>query len=218
MGYRNTYFRIESRYQPYGGWENENDETAFREETRQILKAKGWNVYPNEIAGCDSATKGLQDLYLHPQSFSGIIAEDEMAALQDAFSRAQTFECYHVDVYEEYVELSDDEYRTRLETQKKEIESLVLEMCTTKRKNLYKTGSVAMAVANRFAIRRISDKDGNNGLGISYVHDIIMQLLADGRLMAAETKHGLGLRTVTEKERSGHKQEEVNEQQMTLFG
>lgn len=217
MAYRKTYFRINSRYRPSDGWESNCDSDVFWKEVSQVFETIGWTVHTGRDGHCDSVSKDLQELYLHPQSFGGFVLEDEIEELKQTLSNAQSFECYQVDVYEEYIELNDDEYRTRLETQKKEIESAVLEICATKRKNLYKTGAVAMAVADRFAVRRISDKNGNNGLGISYVQDIIMQLLADGRLMAAETKHGMGLRTITEKERSGHRQEEVNGQQMNLF-
>ena len=55
-------------------------------------------------------------------------------------------------------ELSDDEYRTHLEKQKEDIVKAVLDLCTTKQKNLYRTGSVAEAVAKSFAVNRISDK------------------------------------------------------------
>lgn len=99
MAYWNTYFRIKSRYQPYGGWDSDEDQSAFQREARKILQREGWAIHPSEYGGRDSATKGLQDLYLHPQNFSGIIAEDEMPALQEAFSKAQIFQCYHVDVF-----------------------------------------------------------------------------------------------------------------------
>ncbi len=218
MAYRNAYFRIHSRYQPNDGWKNDEDKSEFQQEVRKILGTLGWKIQADKNGGCDSATKGLQDLYFHPQVFSGIISEDEIVVLEDAFLRAQSFQCCQVDIYEEYLELSDDEYRTHLEKQKEDIVKAVLDLCTTKQKNLYRTGSVAEAVAKSFAVNRISDKRRLDSVGISFVHNVIEELISRGHLVTAKTKHGMGLRTVPHKDIPQYNEKNhLDEEQMEFF-
>ena len=58
----------------------------------------------------DTVTKDRQDLYLHPASFSGVLDEANIPLLREQLSGAQTFQCYAADCYEEYLDLSDEEY------------------------------------------------------------------------------------------------------------
>ena len=110
MEYRKTYFRIHSRYQFDSGWLDESDATEFREETRRLFQSAGWDLHPDGDSTSDTVTKGQQDLYLHPMNFSGIIEVNEIPALQALMKEAETFQCYGVDCYERYWELTDEEY------------------------------------------------------------------------------------------------------------
>ena len=137
MEYRKTYFRIHSRYQFDSGWLDESDATEFREETRRLFQSAGWDLHPDGDSTSDTVTKGQQDLYLHPMNFSGIIEVNEIPALQALMKEAETFQCYGVDCYERYWELTDEEYLGQLESKREEITQTILEQCRTKRKNLY---------------------------------------------------------------------------------
>ena len=74
-------------------------------------------------------TKGQQDLYLHPSSFSGVLDEDNIQSLQEQLSKAQAFRCYHVDCYEEYRDLSDKGCWAELEAKRDEITEYILKKC-----------------------------------------------------------------------------------------
>ena len=92
-------------------------------------------------------------------------------------------------------------YRQRLEVQTEQIDNAILEACQTKRKNLFHTGSIAERVGQQFSIRRLPDWERSGPyITESYVGERIGQLIADGRLITAQTRYGQGLRTATEAE------------------
>lgn len=130
--------------------------------------------------------------------------ENNIQTLQEHLLTAQTFRCYAVDCYEEYADLSDEEYRAVLESKRDEVIAFILEQCRTKRTNLYITEPVAVYCAEHFEIRRLCDRNRQNGVGKRYMSELITQLLQQGRLVSAETACGAGIRTAAEKELRGH--------------
>ena len=91
--------RYNSTYGKDSGWTSDADQAAFKEESRRLFQELGWDIHPGRNGVCDSVTKGHQDLYLHPTSFSGVMDEANIQLLQEQLSKAQTFGCYHVDCY-----------------------------------------------------------------------------------------------------------------------
>ena len=183
MAYRMVYLRIRSGGYNFG-WSNDGDQAAFKEESRRLFQELGWTLHAGHNGVCDTVTKGDQDLYLHPLSFSGVLDEANIQPLLDQLSKAQTFQCYHLDRYEEYLDMSDEEYRAALEAKRGEITQFILEQCRTKRSNLYITAPVAVIIAEQFEVCRLCDKDRNNGVGKQFVTELMTQLLQEGRLVS----------------------------------
>ena len=226
MAYRMVYLRIRcncynSGYGKDSGWVSDTAQAAFKEESRRIFQELGWTIHAGHNGVCDTVTKGHQDLYLHPTSFSGVLDEANIKPLQEQLSKAQTFQCYHVDCYEEYQDLSDEEYRAALEAKRGEITDFILKQCRTKRSNLYIVDPVAGRVAQQFEVCRLCDKDRNNGVGKRFVAELMAQLVQEGRLVTAETDYGKGIRTATAKElgtrRQPLEQEQVEGQITMMF-
>ena len=150
MIYRDTYFRIRAWdyiVDPAGltSWTSESAERAFIAETRALFQKAGWTLHSeNDSSVCDTVIKGKQELYLHPMYFSGPVLEAEVQPLRELMETTSTFHCYHVDFYEEYLDVSDQEYLTLLESKQPEITDTILKYCKAKRTNLYLTGPVAM--------------------------------------------------------------------------
>ena len=205
MSYRMVYLRINSRGYS-SGWASDAERDAFKSESRRIFQNMGWTLCEGRSGACDIVTQGHQDLYLHPTSFSGVLDEDSIPFLQEQLLTAQTFRCYAVDYYEEYRDLSDEEYQTMLESKRDEITSFLLGQYRTKKTSLYIVDSVADYVAEQFEICRLCDKDRKNGIGKRFVSGLITQLLQEGRLIAAETSRGQGIRTATAKEVRAYRQ------------
>ena len=201
MSYRKVYFRIQTHTYGYGsGWSSEADKAAFDNECRSLFQQLGWTLHPGSNGGCDTVTKDRQDLYLHPFNFSGVMDEANIRPLQEQLSKGKTFQCYAVDCYEEYADLSNEEYRAVLEAKREEITAFILERCRTKRTNLYITGPAAPRFAEHFEICRLCDRERHNAVGNLFMSELIDQLLQEGRLVSAETTHGAGIRTATARE------------------
>ena len=205
MAYRKVYFRIQIHTYGYGsGWSSEADKAAFDSECRNLFQQLGWTLHPGSNGVCDTVTKDRQDLYLHPFNFSGVMDEASIQPLQEQLSKGKTFRCYAVDCYEEYADLSDEEYRAALEAKREEITAFILEQCRTKRTNLYITAPVALHFAEHFEICRLCDREQHNAVGKRFMSELIDQLLKEGRLVSAETTHGAGIRTATARELNDH--------------
>lgn len=217
MAYRQVYFRI--RTEGYvSGWSSDADRSAFKEESRRLFHELGWTIKLGHNGGCDVVTKDWQDLYLHPTSFSGVIDENNIQSLQKQIVKAQTFHYEGVDYYEEYQDMSDEEYRTALEAKRDGITSYILERCRTKRRNLYVVAPVAEHVAAKFETRRLCDKDRRNKIGHQFVVGLMDQLLQKGWLVSAQTSHGEGIRTATDKERGARQPVTQVDGQITMEG
>ena len=193
MTYREVGISIRSAYSQ--GWPDDASRLAFRTETRKLFRDAGWQV---EEMPLDS---GKDALYLHPDLFSGVMQDDHIPALQQLLSSAATFRVLGTDLRMECFDLTDEEYRQRLEGQTEQIDNAILEACRTKRRNLFHTGSIAERVGQQFLIRRLPDWERSGPyIAEGYVGERIGQLIADGRLITAQTRYGQGLRTATEAE------------------
>ena len=65
MAYRQVYFCIHTKGYS-SGWSNNADRAVFKEESRRLFQSLGWALTLGRNGGCDTVTKGQQDLYLHP--------------------------------------------------------------------------------------------------------------------------------------------------------
>ncbi len=201
MSYRKVYFRIKNDYSFDRGWTSENLKQAFQNETAALFQTAGW-ILQQSVRDCvsDTVIKGFQSLYLHPMSFSGEVLEDEIPEIEALLKRAKSFECYRTDLYEEYIELSDEEYQALLASRQDEIVSALLEMCSTKRRNLYVTGDIANQAAEKFAVRRICDRDKSGSMANLFVAELFEKLIFEGHILTSPTRNGLGFRTAVKKE------------------
>ena len=63
---------------------------------------------------------------------------------------------------------------------------------------------------------RLCDKDGKNNLANRYVGELVERLIREGRLVTAETRNGLGIRTAAGAELRQREEPLPGQQQMTL--
>ena len=201
MTYREIGISIRSAYTQ--GWPDDASRLAFRTETRKLFRDAGWQVEetPLDSGHCDTVRNGKDALYLHPDLFSGVMQEEHIPELQRLLSSAATFRVLGIDLHMECFDLTDEECRQRLEEQAGQIDNAILETCKTKRKNLFRTGPIAERIGRQFTVRRLMDWEQSGPyIAEGYVGERIEQLIADGRLITAQTRYGQGLRTATETE------------------
>lgn len=201
MVYREIGISIRSAYSQ--GWSDDASQLEFRTETRKLFRDAGWQVEetPLDSGHCDTVRNGKDALYLHPDLFSGVMQEEHIPELQRLLSSAATFRVLGIDLHMECFDLTDEECRQRLEEQAGQIDNAILETCKTKRKNLFRTGPIAERIGRQFTVRRLMDWEQSGPyIAEGYVGERIEQLIADGRLITAQTRYGQGLRTATETE------------------
>ena len=103
MAYHMVYLRIRCGGYNFG-WTSGAGQAAFKEESRRLFQELGWTLHAGRNGVCDTVTKGDQDLYLHPLSFSGVLDKAEIQPLLEQLSMAKTFQCYYYECYEEYLD------------------------------------------------------------------------------------------------------------------
>ncbi|MDE7220452.1 MAG: hypothetical protein K2O45_12665 [Oscillospiraceae bacterium] len=149
MAYRMVYLCINSRGYS-SGWASDTERDAFKSESRRLFQDMEWTLHEGRNGTSDTVTQDRQDLYLHPTSFSGVMDENNIEPLQEHLLTVQTFRRYAVDCYEEYTNLSDEEYCAALESKRDEIIAFILEQCRTKQTNLYIIDPVATHITEHF--------------------------------------------------------------------
>lgn len=138
--YCNVYFRIDSDYKWGSGWSDSDVSNAFHNEVNEIFESLGWVIKPSEFSGaCDEAWNDKERLYLHPMEFNGEVKKNHIKRIAEVLEqKARNFKLTFVDIYEDVFDITDEEYRERLQEKSAEIESSILTFCKTKRSNLFK--------------------------------------------------------------------------------
>lgn len=202
MTYRNVYFQINSGYIWGSGMSNESS-TAFHQEVDSLFEAAGWTVVPCEIgAGCETVYRGNEELYLHPMSFSGLILLESIPEIETMLANAKTFRRVGTDLHEVYVEMTDANYLSYLDSRSVELETRILEIYRTKRSNLYFINDKSDAILKEIRIRRVSEyqKKGYSRMDVNYVGELIEKLVKEGKLIEAQSNSGIGYRSANKRE------------------
>ena len=181
-------------------------------QNKLILKSNGWDIEePTKDYVAMTATKGKNNLYLHPQNYSGVCENSEREQLFKVFQDTKLIKCRTVDTYDEVFDMSDEELYNKLNNESQEIESNILIGLITKRSNLYISNvfdSALQRVIKKHCVKRLAI-EGNrefNGMDVTteykvenFVKDIFYKLVSDGKIASANTKNGIGYRTVKTK-------------------
>lgn len=182
---------------------SEESATLFYNTATILFINDGWELKEaRSSSSCPTVSKGKQSLYLHPQSFSGIVATDNIETIEQLLSQAETFKHYNTDIYEQIYNLSDEEYQTYFESKAEEIKQDILSALTTKRKNLYVTTDICFTLAQKYSLKRTTGENyvfHSGRIELTFVNTLFQQLLVQKKIIAAKTKNGTGYRTVTPK-------------------
>lgn len=199
--YQNMYFYLDSGYTHGRGYPSPEAKEAFHAEIDRLFLEAGWEIRPGSAdAACETARRGRSELYLHPMMVNGVIRKDETGAVQGILERGTVFRLREIRGFDEYADMDDNAYRHYLQGRRDEMETAVLEFYRTKRKNLYRTGDTASAIARPFVIKRLQSKDQCGDMATQFINDITGGFIGDGRLVTALTRSGLGVRTATKTE------------------
>jgi len=206
--YKHVYFRTEAGY--IWGTDRpgmpEGTSEAFHAEVKGIFDLLGWKVtVPARSSGSAmTATKGVQKLYLHPQSFSGVVAERTIKEIEGALKGAATFKHTSTDVIEDVYDITTEEYLEMLNRVKSLVEDELLIAYKTKRSNLYHVGvGLCNRIAKGIELKRAGDSCNGikeDGVASAFVVEMMENMVKDGRIIRGQARTGAAYRTANAKE------------------
>ena len=210
--YKKVYFRTDSplyRTNAGIGFENQDSRNSFYSEVMKTFLNNGWQVKDEKYkisSSYPTVIKEKQELYLHPDHFSGVVIEENITEIEQLVKNIDGLKYRWTDIYEDVFDITDEEYMNMLKSKRKYIEQDILEAFKTKRRNLYVTSSrdCINRVLNKYRIKRLTCHIGvisSNNLDVQYFSEIFEELVNKGEIVTANTKNGTGYRTRTDKEK-----------------
>lgn len=187
--YANVHFRIDAKHYKYPFTEYEGydeDVEAYNNEVASIFNSIGWKIKEDKYnIGCETRVNGEENLYIHPQDFSGIVLKNNIKNVYEALENAATFELRHVNIYETHYIMDDAEYKKKLDLVKDNIKEELINMFVTKRKNLYVNEYSIKDIVNKFIINRVGVKEDINHRGFTheYMVNILNELVELGYIL-----------------------------------
>ena len=192
--YVNVYFRIEcSAFDcMYGSFKTEEGRAEFEKEKQKVFESIGWKVdKPDNRGYCMEVSKGKQNLYLHPQNFSGEVLKREVKQIAEALADNKTFTVRWVDLYDTVYDVTDEEYEEMLKLQRDKTRELIFKNCATTRRNkfFYKDG-VAYDIGKVIMLPRIGCTSCYQPTkrDMDFVSRVINEMVTEGYLVCANEK------------------------------
>lgn len=213
--YIRVYFRIETIgfSGMNGNFDTEDAGRKFTEEKLKVFQSIGWECEKPEYSGyCMTVIKGKQELYLHPQDFSGKVLKSDVKRIAEALENNETFSLRWVDVYDTIYEISDAEYDKYLETKREDVRKMLFESCKTKRTNQYKyTRDICNTIGSRIMLHRIEDKEFymSNRQASGFVVAVMEDMANEGYLLLGEHNGYRLVRTLNKGELKKAKLKEI---------
>lgn len=206
--YKRVYFRINtpSYYNSsYGvGFGNENDRDLFHQTITELFLSDGWSIKEKRFSGgCSTVQKDKQELYLHPQSISGVVSEVNILDIEDLLMSSNLFEFTKTDTYEDVYDITNDEYIEILESKKEDITNNILTAFKTKRRNLFITCSYSVLdkVLDKYRIKRLSHFIGvrtSSDIDVIWISNLFENLINEGKIITSPTRNGTGYRSIAQ--------------------
>lgn len=191
--YVDIHFRIDADYYQYPFNYTQEQNTEFYKEVYNIFNQLGWDAI-DYTKGCDYIKSGKQQLYLHPQDFSGEVLKNNVKRIAELLESNTTFKLRWIDLYETVYDISDTEYEEYLITKDEEIKKSLFEKCQTARTNkFYYIFDVARSIAGNYRLNRVGLNDGKNygtGQTIEHVMKIIEQMIEENYIVSGMDNHG----------------------------
>lgn len=213
--YVNTYFRVNSGY-VWGEGHPEELNTAFRKEIEEIFSTLGFEITnPTQSYYCQTGTRENESLYFHPQALSGFIKQESIPLIEEALKSAKSFKHYHTDTYEKALNYTREEFRSKLEGCRQDIEMAILTAFQTKRKNLFKHENTINNISS--GVKCLDDRIQNSER--TFIAEVFEDLLQQGKLEKAQLyKGGTGYRSTVKPPKSTPETKEHSKpNSMTLF-
>ena len=179
----------------------------FYDEILDLFVKNGWEIkVPHSQGVCPQIRNGKSELYIHPQSLSGDVDVELIGRISNILNKGTQFKYYRFTDYGEVYDWSDEQYSEYLKQNKSNIESDLLKVFQTKRRNLYMQEGVLSGplrdVREKYKRYRVGcDRGGSSdNLEWKYVSEVFKDLVLSGQILPGETKMGICFRTAKSEE------------------
>jgi len=194
--YYDIHCQIRSAYKYGGGWINTSDKEVFRNEICHAFRAKGWDIiFSTQTSQADTAKKGKSELYLHPMVLVGHIDQGLIDEVEEVLRNGESFQLNCTIMGKRLFDISDEEYRSILESKRDEIRLDILKAFQTKRSDKLISGScdILDKIAETYRIPRLSASEGircSNDIERAFVHTLFDECVAVGKIKQKELRPG----------------------------
>lgn len=183
--YSHVYFYIDSRHYryPFNYYDGyEKDTKKWKDELYALLLDLGWTIEMGRSSGvCDSAHNGKENLYLHPQSLSGVIKKSSIREIHNALTTegTKTFKFRYACVFEDYFDMDDGAYMKYLDSKRDFLRTAIYAIGQTtnprKRISEYDLIHLASISVYRHRVGKINEKTYQAGPTYSYVQKLLFE-------------------------------------------
>ena len=178
--YANVFFRINTKgfNALNGSFLSTSNRAAFQEEAYKIFENLGFEVSGNYLF-----RDNKEYLYIHPLNISGFIKKNDIEKIANTLAlKGKLIFIRWVDVYNDVMDWSDEEYKAVLEDMEDEIRKYIFESCKTSRtSNFVSVTSIYSLVSHKFHVERLVDWDKcdswhNDSVIINFTNHILEEL------------------------------------------
>lgn len=203
--YFKTYIRIDTpsyyNNNSYGcGFGTEEQEQNYDKAEQEVIDKLGLEVEKgSELTTSRKTYKNYcygknNDIFFNPQNISGIMTEEMSLKIAEVVNESNIFQVRKyqdgtlwIDRYEEYLDITKEEYTNLINEKKQEIRDMYLELCKTPRKYLFKSvDTIKDIIFNKVQIETLNKyKEPLN----DFLRSVMNELLNNGLLIAHDDKY-----------------------------
>jgi len=202
--YVKTYFRVDTpSYDFPNGYDEANSKSNFNEEVKELFSKIGFEIDEPKFSGsCQRGYRNVESLYFHPQHFSGYVNKTSISEIENVIRQAESFKLRFTDTYEEVLNYTKEEFLQELNNRRNIMIKSILERFKTKRRNLYISEEEKYNIKSGISYFKSSVVGGSplERAEREFKEDLFNNLLAEGKLIQAETKLGISYRAITDKD------------------
>lgn len=176
--FKKVHFRVETGYVWEQGLSSER-KVSLKEKIRKIFLPLGFEIIePTTNGACEEAINGTENLYLHPQDFSGLVKTENIEIIKRAIEN-NNIEIRTVDVYETVYEAGEEWLLDQLQGLKSKLKKEYFEAFKTTRKNKF----LGLNGCGLYSPIKLVNENLANKVYRNFIISIIDELYKEGLLI-----------------------------------
>jgi len=192
--FKRVYFRIQAGY-VWGKGMPEHQNDIFRQELSQIFTPMNFTLKENTITSAsDEYVRDNEYLYCHPMNLSGALIDQTIKEVTVKLEQAKSFKLKQVDIYNDICLYEEQELKSVLNSQKKELQAKLINAYKTKRKDSYRGLSECINIKERLA-NSLHCFNCQRGIVNDFIDNVFSDLIRQYKIIKIEKENITGYRT-----------------------